>query len=172
MPCPRQRGRAPTSGLRGAGSRGDGGRAAPRHVPAGTRHRGLPAPPGRTHSQAPARGGFGGCQHTAPVHEGSSRSLVVCDSLASLLRLQGTVTRSGSGAGPGAAWLLAAASEGPPGFAAGYPAGFTHFRGGRGREVYGCIYEEHEIICICGKIHRGCIKKRKYHPLANRANWY
>lgn len=31
---------------------------------------------------------------------------------------------------------------------AGYPAGFMHFRGGRGRKVYGCIYEELEIICI------------------------
>lgn len=30
----------------------------------------------------------------------------------------------------------------------GYSAGFMHFRGGRGRKVYGCVYEEHEIICI------------------------
>lgn len=31
---------------------------------------------------------------------------------------------------------------------AGYPAGFMHFQGGRGRKVYGSIYEELEIICI------------------------
>lgn len=61
------------------------------------------------------------------------------------------------GKGQGQPWeLLAPAQPLSPGSAAGssedgagYPPGFMDFRGGRGRKVYGCIYEELEIICIC-----------------------